>query len=148
MQWAELCLKNSSRGGCGDGGAGGERDDEAYQQKDTSRRSDDAPGLQRNHVREERAGAQRTPHRAVVIWLHNTHMIGDAVSAFGVILAGAVVVGTGWRIADPIVSFLIAGLILWSSWGILTESVNVLMEGSPRGVDMDTVEKCIGRRAA
>jgi cobalt-zinc-cadmium efflux system protein len=71
------------------------------------------------------------------------HMIGDAVSAFGVVLAGIVVVATGWHLADPIVSFLIAGLILWSSWGILKESVNILLEGTPYGMDMSAVRKCI-----
>jgi cobalt-zinc-cadmium efflux system protein len=71
------------------------------------------------------------------------HMIGDAVSAFGVVLAGIVVVVNGWHLADPIVSFLIAGLILWSSWGVLKESVSVLLEATPYGMDMQAVEKCI-----
>jgi cobalt-zinc-cadmium efflux system protein len=71
------------------------------------------------------------------------HMMGDAVSAFGVVLAGVVVVVVNWHLADPIVSFLIAGLILTSSWGILKESVNVLLEGTPFGTDMSTVEMCI-----
>jgi cobalt-zinc-cadmium efflux system protein len=71
------------------------------------------------------------------------HMIGDAVSAFGVVIAGAVVLLTGWSLADPVVSFLIGGLILWSSWGILKESVNVLLEGTPAGTDMTAVEKAI-----
>jgi cobalt-zinc-cadmium efflux system protein len=72
------------------------------------------------------------------------HMIGDAVSAFGVVLAGVAVVATGWHLADPVVSFLIAGLILWSSWGIVKESVNVLLEATPAGMDMNAVENCIG----
>ena len=71
------------------------------------------------------------------------HMIGDAVSAFGVVLAGVVVVMTGWHLADPLVSFLIAALILWSSWGVLKESVFVLLEATPVGMDMCAVEKCI-----
>ncbi len=71
------------------------------------------------------------------------HMIGDAVSAFGVVLAGVAVVLTGWRLADPAVSFLIAALILWSSWGILRESVTVLLEGTPAGMDMAAVEATI-----
>lgn len=71
------------------------------------------------------------------------HMIGDAVSAFGVVLAGIVVVVSGWHLADPIVSFLIAALILWSSWGVLKESVSVLLEGTPYNMDMNAVEKCI-----
>jgi cobalt-zinc-cadmium efflux system protein len=71
------------------------------------------------------------------------HMMGDAISALGVVIAGVVVVVSGWRLADPIVSFLIAGLILWSSWGILKESVNILLEGTPFGMDMSAVEKCV-----
>jgi cobalt-zinc-cadmium efflux system protein len=70
-------------------------------------------------------------------------MIGDAVSAFGVVLAGIVVVASGWHLADPIVSFLIAGLILWSSWGVLRESVSVLLEATPYKMDMSAVQKCI-----
>ncbi|HMB94990.1 MAG TPA: cation diffusion facilitator family transporter [Tepidisphaeraceae bacterium] len=71
------------------------------------------------------------------------HMIGDAVSAVGVIVAGIVVTMSGLQLADPIVSFLIAVLILWSSWGILKQSVNVLLEATPEGMDMTAVEKCI-----
>jgi cobalt-zinc-cadmium efflux system protein len=71
------------------------------------------------------------------------HMIGDAISAFGVVIAGIIVVATGWQLADPIVSFLIAALILWSSWGILKESVSILLEGTPAGMDMQAVERCI-----
>jgi cobalt-zinc-cadmium efflux system protein len=71
------------------------------------------------------------------------HMVGDAVSAFGVVLAGLVVAFTGASVADPVVSFLIAGLILWSSWGVLKESVNVLLEGTPLGIDMQKVEGAI-----
>jgi cobalt-zinc-cadmium efflux system protein len=71
------------------------------------------------------------------------HMIGDAVSEFGVVIAGLVVAFSGAHVADPIVSFLIAGLILYSSWGILKESVTVLMEGTPVGIEMPEVEKAI-----
>ena len=71
------------------------------------------------------------------------HMLGDAVSAFGVVLAGLVVLLTGALLADPIVSLLIGALILWSSWGILKESLNVLLEGTPAGLDMIAVERAI-----
>jgi cobalt-zinc-cadmium efflux system protein len=67
------------------------------------------------------------------------HMIGDAISAVGVIIAGIVVKFTNAPIADPIVSFLIAALILKSSWGILSESVNILLEGTPQNLDMQAV---------
>ena len=73
------------------------------------------------------------------------HMLGDAISAAGVVVAGIVVALTGSSIADPIVSILIGFLILWSSWGILQESVNVLLESIPKGMDMNLVEQTIGR---
>lgn len=80
------------------------------------------------------------------------HMIGDAASAAGVVIAGIIVLLTGATLADPIVSFLIAVLILWTSWDILKESVNVLLEGTPEGIDMSKVEATIqqvpGVRAA
>jgi cobalt-zinc-cadmium efflux system protein len=72
------------------------------------------------------------------------HMLGDAISAAGVVVAGVVVAFTGASIADPVVSVLIGILILWSSWGILKESVNVLLEGVPEGMEMEKVERAIG----
>jgi cobalt-zinc-cadmium efflux system protein len=71
------------------------------------------------------------------------HMMGDAVAALGVVFAGAIVLVTGSTLADPIVSFLIAGLILWSSWSVLKESTMVLLEGTPAGTDMDGVIEAI-----
>jgi cobalt-zinc-cadmium efflux system protein len=71
------------------------------------------------------------------------HMLGDALSAFGVVLAGIIVAITGSPIADPVVSLLIGGAIIWSSWGIITESVNILLEAVPKGVDMEALEQSI-----
>jgi cobalt-zinc-cadmium efflux system protein len=71
------------------------------------------------------------------------HMLGDAISAAGVVVAGVVVAFTGASILDPAVSVLIGILILVSSWGILKESVNVLLEGVPKGMEMETVEQTI-----
>jgi cobalt-zinc-cadmium efflux system protein len=71
------------------------------------------------------------------------HMLGDAISAAGIIVAGLVVAFTGVSIADPIVSILIGILILGSSWGILKEAVNVLLEAIPKGMDMTAVEQTI-----
>lgn len=64
------------------------------------------------------------------------HMMGDALSALGVVVAGAVVFVSGRSIADPVVSLLIAGLILYTSIGVLRESATVLLEGTPTGIDM------------
>ena len=73
------------------------------------------------------------------------HMVGDAISAAGVVFAGIVVAMTGSYVADPVVSILIGILIVWSSWGILKESVNVLLEGIPAGLSMGTLHASIGK---
>jgi cobalt-zinc-cadmium efflux system protein len=67
------------------------------------------------------------------------HQIGDAASAAGVVVAGIIVATTGQPLADPIVSLVIAGLILFSSYGVLSESATVLLEGVPSGTDMPAV---------
>src|SRR5580704_3753472 len=67
------------------------------------------------------------------------HMLGDAASAFGVVIAGVLVTTTRAPLADPIVSLLIAGLILYTSYDVLCESATVLLEGTPAGVDMPAV---------
>src|SRR2546425_5544422 len=69
------------------------------------------------------------------------HMLGDAISAAGVVVAGLVVAFGGGSVADPIVSILIGLLILWSSWGILQESMNVLLEAIAKGMNMDLEEQ-------
>jgi cobalt-zinc-cadmium efflux system protein len=67
------------------------------------------------------------------------HMVGDAVSAAGVVIAGVLVAVTQTTVADPIVSLLIAGLILYSSYEVLRESTTVLLEGTPANMDMPAV---------
>jgi cobalt-zinc-cadmium efflux system protein len=71
------------------------------------------------------------------------HMLGDAAASFGVVIAGIVIALTGAYIADPIVSIIFAALVLWSSWSILTESVSVLLEATPVGLDLAKVEQAI-----
>lgn len=71
------------------------------------------------------------------------HMVGDAAAALGVVIAGAIVWLTGATAADPLVSLVIAALILWSSWGVLREAVNILLEGAPAGLDMAAVTVAI-----
>ena len=67
------------------------------------------------------------------------HMAGDALSTVGVILAGIGIALFGWRWLDPAASILIAVLILWSSWGIVRETVDILLEATPRDIDMGAV---------
>jgi cobalt-zinc-cadmium efflux system protein len=62
------------------------------------------------------------------------HMAGDTLSTAAVIAGGAGILYTGQNWIDPVLSLLIAALILWSSIGIVRETLNILLEGTPRGV--------------
>jgi cobalt-zinc-cadmium efflux system protein len=63
------------------------------------------------------------------------HVLADAAGSVAAILAALLVLGFGWRIADPIISIVISVLIVVGAWRLLRESVNVLMEGVPANVD-------------
>jgi cobalt-zinc-cadmium efflux system protein len=69
------------------------------------------------------------------------HAVGDMIASIGVILAGAIILLTGWTFADPIVSILIAALIGWNAFRIVLETVNILLEGTPRGLDVSAIRK-------
>ncbi|HEY7530331.1 MAG TPA: cation diffusion facilitator family transporter, partial [Gemmatimonadota bacterium] len=71
------------------------------------------------------------------------HVIGDLLGSVGTLVAGAVMWATGWTRADPIASLFICALILVSSWTLIRDTVNVLMEGTPREVDMDALQRAI-----
>jgi cobalt-zinc-cadmium efflux system protein len=71
------------------------------------------------------------------------HMVGDAVSAVGVVIAGIVIALTHNPIADPIVSLLIAAFIFSSSYDVARDSARVLLEGTPPGTDMGGVVAAI-----
>jgi cobalt-zinc-cadmium efflux system protein len=73
------------------------------------------------------------------------HMLGDAISAGGVVVAGALAWKTGSTQIDPLVSVLIGLMILWSSWSILRESINVLLEGVPAHINLPDVEAALRR---
>jgi cobalt-zinc-cadmium efflux system protein len=71
------------------------------------------------------------------------HSVGDALSSLGVIVAGVVVLATGWNTIDPLVSLLIAGLIAAGSWRLLKEPIDVLLEAAPPGTDVREVGRAI-----
>lgn len=71
------------------------------------------------------------------------HMFGDTISSAGIIVAAILIRVTGAHYWDAIVSILIGVLILWSSWEILRETVNLLLEGTPRGIDPDAVARSL-----
>ncbi len=65
------------------------------------------------------------------------HSASDAVGSLGVVVAGAVVLAGGSPIVDPIVGLLISGLIIASSWRLIKEPLEVLMEAAPAGIDVE-----------
>jgi cobalt-zinc-cadmium efflux system protein len=69
------------------------------------------------------------------------HVMGDLLGSVGAIGAGLIIYCTGWLYADPLASFFIACLILFSSFGLLNETFHLLMEGTPRHIKLDSVEK-------
>ncbi len=72
------------------------------------------------------------------------HMVGDAVSSAGIIVAAVLIRLTGTPIWDAAVSILIGLMILWSSYGVLRESVNLLLEGTPSAINPDAVTSSLG----
>ncbi len=67
------------------------------------------------------------------------HLMGDVLSTVGAVAAGIVIHFTGLNWLDPLVSIFIGLLILWNAWGIVRESVNILMEATPADVDVEAV---------
>ena len=67
------------------------------------------------------------------------HMAGDTLSTAAVIAGGLGILLTGQNWIDPVLSLLIAALILWSSFGIVRETLNILLEGTPRGVSLTAI---------
>ncbi len=83
-----------------------------------------------------RASAQDLNVRSAFV-----HMVGDAAATLGVAIAGIVIALTGWTAIDPLASFLVGVMIVWSAWGILREGTNILLEGTPRGIDLDAMAR-------
>jgi cobalt-zinc-cadmium efflux system protein len=69
------------------------------------------------------------------------HVAGDIGASAGVVLAGAVILLTGWLYIDPILSLGIAALIALGAWRIVRETVNLLLEGTPPEIDLSAVTK-------
>jgi cobalt-zinc-cadmium efflux system protein len=67
------------------------------------------------------------------------HVIADTLGSVGAIIAAAIILLTGWRYADPLVSAAIGLLILGSSWKLLRDSTNILLEATPRSIDAEEV---------
>jgi cobalt-zinc-cadmium efflux system protein len=73
-------------------------------------------------------------------WLH---VIGDALGSLAALFAGAIIFLYGWYLADPLFSVVIGLLIIWSSWRLIREATNVLLEGTPAHINLAAVEAAI-----
>jgi cobalt-zinc-cadmium efflux system protein len=71
------------------------------------------------------------------------HMLGDAASCLGIIIGAALIYLTGWLAIDPILSILIAATIVWTAWDIFRDSINILLEGLPKGLKLSEVMRAI-----
>ena len=67
------------------------------------------------------------------------HMLGDAVGSVAIIGGAIAIRFTGWERIDPVLSIVIGGLIVWTAWDIIKESLNVLLEGLPAGLELQKV---------
>lgn len=73
-------------------------------------------------------------------WLH---VMSDALGSVAAIAAGVIMSVYGWYVADPLFSMVIGLLIIWSSWTLIRESTNVLLEGTPSHINLAAVEMAI-----
>ncbi len=71
------------------------------------------------------------------------HVVGDALSSVGVIVAGVIILLTNWTWVDPLASVLIAAVILISSWRVLRDALHILVEGMPGGLTVSQVARAM-----
>jgi cobalt-zinc-cadmium efflux system protein len=93
---------------------------------------------------------------AIMAGLHNSrsdvniraawlHMFGDALGSVAIIIGAIAIRQTGWLSIDPLLSILIGGLIIWTAIDITRDSLNILLEGMPRGLTLPAVEDALRR---
>ena len=71
------------------------------------------------------------------------HVLSDLVGSLGVLIAGALIYFTHWHLADPLVSMFIAILIVYGSWGLIREGVDILMEAVPANINLDELRSSL-----
>ncbi len=72
------------------------------------------------------------------------HVLGDLLGSVAAIAAGVFIIWRGWRWADPVFSVFISVLIIYNSWRLVADAVNVLLEGAPSHINAAAVEQAIG----
>jgi len=68
------------------------------------------------------------------------HMVADTLVSVGVVVSGLIITWTGWNIVDPIVSLMIALVILITTWDLLTASLRLIVDGTPEGVEIEDIQ--------
>jgi len=84
-------------------------------------------------------GLRVARHHDINIRSAFVHMLGDLVGSIGIVIGAVVIRYTGWQQIDPLLSILIGVLIIWTAWDIIKESLNILLEGLPRGLALQSV---------
>jgi len=89
----------------------------------------------------------------IMRWLHGSHdinmraaywhVLGDALGSVAAIIAGVVILLTGWMPIDPILSFLVAGILAWGGWRLVRETTLELMEAVPQEIDAITITQAM-----
>ena len=88
-------------------------------------------------------GIESTGDKSVNLRAAWVHMMGDLLGAVAIIVGSLLIRFAGWTAADPLLSALIAILIVWTSWDVIRESLNILLEGRPRGIVLAEVKTLI-----
>jgi cobalt-zinc-cadmium efflux system protein len=73
------------------------------------------------------------------------HMAADAGVSLGVVAAALIIMATGWLWLDPAISLVIAAVVFWSGWGLARDSVNLALDGVPRGIELAKVKDYLGK---
>lgn len=71
------------------------------------------------------------------------HVVGDALGSVGAIIAGLLMIFTGWMLADPVVSIFISLIIIFSAVHLVRETINILMEGVPSGIEVEALQQAL-----
>jgi cobalt-zinc-cadmium efflux system protein len=88
-------------------------------------------------------GLHRTGEKDINIRGAYLHMLGDLLGSAAIVVGALVIRGTGWLRVDPLLSIAISLLVFWTAWDIIRESLNILLEGLPRGLDLSVVDVAI-----
>jgi len=88
-------------------------------------------------------GLHRSGDRDINIRGAYLHMLGDLLGVVAIIIGALIIQFTGWFRTDPVLSILISVLIIWTAWDITRESLNILLEGLPRGLELKQVVDAI-----